>query len=91
MLKSPRDRLLDDIVSRLHDCSHDELLVLGEMLGRLELGRRRYGFLDLTKARDWDREAAEELLDMSIYRACATLAERMGTDHKVAEEIARRG
>ena len=67
-------RLRDEIANRLSFCSLDELRVLDVLLGRLELGRERYGHLDLTKPRDWNREEAEEYADAAIYRACGVLA-----------------
>jgi hypothetical protein len=57
------------IASRLHLCNEDELDVLDVLLARVELGRDRYGALDLTKARDWERDEAEELLDMRVYQS----------------------
>lgn len=68
-----RDALARNLAARLLLCNLDELRVLDVLLGRLELGRERYGFLDLSKARDWDHEEAEELLDARIYRAISKL------------------
>lgn len=73
--RTPRDALARVIGSRLALCSIDDLRVLDVVLGRLELGRQRYGFLDLSKARDWEREEAEEHLDAAVYRACGKLVE----------------
>lgn len=70
------DALARTIAARLRLCSEDELRVVDVVLGRLELGRDRYGQLDLARPRDWERELAEELLDAHIYRACALLVER---------------
>lgn len=70
------DALARDIGRRMALCSLDELRVLDVTLGRLELGRHRYGHLDLSKARDWQCDEAEELLDMQVYRACQTIVER---------------
>jgi hypothetical protein len=70
------DALRRTMGPRLELCNLDELRVLDVELGRLEKGRHDYGHLDLSKARDWDKEEAEELLDARIYRACAVLAER---------------
>lgn len=64
-----REALERSLRARLLSCNHDELRVLDSLLERLELGRDRYGHLDLAKARDWDRELAEELLDVAVYRA----------------------
>lgn len=71
-----RDALARSIEVRLSLCNEDELRVVDVVLGRLETGRDRYGFLDLSKARDWDAEEAEELLDARIYRACDVLKRR---------------
>lgn len=57
-------------------CSHDELRVLDVILVRLELGRERYGLLDLAVPRDWERERAEELADAAIYEAARVLTDR---------------
>jgi len=61
---------------RLALCCFDELRVLDIELGRLEKGRHDYGHLDLSMARDWDREEAEELLDARLYRAMGKLVQR---------------
>jgi hypothetical protein len=46
----------------------DEMDVLGHIAERLNLGRARYGPLDLgADPRDWDQEAVEELEDATIY------------------------
>ena len=71
-----RDAIERDINHLLVACSADELRVLDLLLARLELGRRRYGHLDLARVREWDREEAEELLDARIYQACAILTRR---------------
>lgn len=70
------EALCRDIARRLRLGNLDEARVIDALLVRLEIGRERYGHLDLRKARDWDREEAEELLDMRIYQACRTLVER---------------
>lgn len=66
-------RLLDSLKQRLLLCSPDELRVIDVLLKRLELGRERYGLLDLSKPRDWKREKAEEDLDSAIYDAADVL------------------
>jgi hypothetical protein len=77
-----RDALERDIGRRMALCGFDELRVLDVLLGRLELGRHRYGELDLSKTRDYEREEAEELLDMRVYQACQVIVER---DRRTAE------
>lgn len=74
-VESPRcTELRDDLKSRQALCSLDELRVLRVILGRLELGRQRYGYLELSReTRDWKREEAEEHIDAAVYRACDEL------------------
>ena len=62
-----RRGLIADITRRLALASHDELRVLDRLLVRLELGRERYGALDLRRPRACRRELGEELLDAVIY------------------------
>ncbi len=89
-----RDALARSIAARLLGCNHDELRVLDLLLGRLELGRDRYGFLDLSKPREWKIEEAEELLDARIYQACDLIQRRDAQLERlrceVADEIAGR-
>lgn len=51
----------------------DELRVVERITERLELGRVRYGELDLRQPRPWRRELREELLDALIYDAAEEL------------------
>jgi hypothetical protein len=70
-----------DLRNRLELCSHDELRVLDVILGRLELGRQRYGYLDLGRdIRDFKRERAEEYVDLAIYDACDYLDAAAATE-----------
>jgi hypothetical protein len=69
-----RCALLASIAGRLPLASHDELRVVDRVLQRLELGRERYGLLDLAKPRDWRRELREELLDALVYDVADELA-----------------
>lgn len=70
-----RDALERSLCARLLSCAHDELRVLDAILLRLELGRDRYGALDLARdRRDWAREEAEEHVDALVYRACALIS-----------------
>lgn len=88
-----RDALARSIGVRLELCNEDELRVVDAILGRLEIGRDRYGYLDLSRARDWDAEEAEELLDARIYRACDVIRRRDERLDRlrceVADELAR--
>lgn len=59
--------LRTDMVRRLGLCSSDELRILARILERIELGRQRYGALDLSLPRPWRRELSEELLDAVVY------------------------
>jgi hypothetical protein len=66
--------LIRDIGRRLPLASPDEVRVLDRVLQRLELGRDRYGALDLSRPREWRRELREELLDALVYDVCEELA-----------------
>lgn len=71
------EELRSALSSRLHLCSFDELQVIDVVLGRLELGRQRYGYLDLARDdRDLELEEAEEHIDARVYRACKTIRDR---------------
>lgn len=62
------DRTLEQIASEL---GPDELRVLKRIGERLVLGRKQYGKLRLEHdARDFRKEASEELLDACVYMAC---------------------
>jgi hypothetical protein len=61
------DPLLQDLVRRLALAGRDERRVMERLLARLELGRRRYGELDIAAPRNWRRDFGEELLDALIY------------------------
>lgn len=65
--------LAHSIAARVCDTrrSYDELRVIDRLIARVELGADRYGPLDLSKPRDWDRELAEEAEDIVVYRAIA--------------------
>lgn len=90
-----RDALARHLAARLCDDrrSLDELRVIDVVLSRLEIGADLYGPLDLSKPRDYGREAAEEIVDERFYRACQTL--RLRDEHterlrcELADELAR--
>jgi hypothetical protein len=69
-----RQALARGLALRLHRCSLDEARVVDRVLARLEIGRERYGELDLAKPRDWRRERFEERLDALVYDVCEELA-----------------
>ena len=71
-----REELIMDLIRRLPLCSLDEARVLDVQLSRIELGRDQYGPLDVSKPRDWAKEAAEERVDAAFYDACLLIAER---------------
>ncbi len=49
--------------------------MIDAILIRLELGRDRYGELNLrADSRDWRREGDEELVDLAVYRACERIS-----------------
>lgn len=67
-----RSVVIAALVEQLAQLGADELVVVGEMIGRLVAGRAQYGELRLaTDQRDWDAEASDELRDFLIYRAIA--------------------
>lgn len=72
-----RDALERTVSARLMACSLDELRVMDFVLGRLEVGRDRYGHLDLAKheTRSWRRDRAEELGDAVVYTAFDAIVE----------------
>jgi hypothetical protein len=71
-----RDLLYQDLVRRLAPASRDELRIVERVLARLEIGRQRYGLLDLSAdRRDWRRERFEERLDALVYDVAGELAE----------------
>jgi hypothetical protein len=70
------DGLKRSVIARLGACNLDELRVVDQLLVRLELGRDRYGHLDLAQRRDWARERAEEAADYAVYDACLLLSQR---------------
>ncbi len=66
-----RDALERAICARLPLCSPDELRVLDYVLSRLEIGRERYGALNLaTDDRDFCEEERQEHADAVVYRGC---------------------
>lgn len=69
-----RTALMRSLAKRLPRAAPDELRVIERVLGRLEVGRARYGELDLSKPRDWRRERCEERLDALVYDVCEELA-----------------
>jgi hypothetical protein len=78
--------LRTNLCARLEAFSRDELRVVDRVMQRLELGRDRYGALDLAvDKRNWDQEADEERVDGLIYETCRDIAAH---DRRV-EEIAR--
>jgi hypothetical protein len=71
-----RQALARSLAARHAALGLDELRVIDELTCRLELGRQRYGELDLAKPRDWDRERFEERIDALVYDVCGELAEQ---------------
>lgn len=62
------------IQAALSALGDDEILVLGEVAGRLVAGQQRYGrFALVTDRRDWPTEALEEAADGLAYVAIALL------------------
>ncbi len=52
-----------DLGRRLALGNLDELRVVDRVLQRLEIGRERYGHLDLSKPRNWRKERLEDALN----------------------------
>jgi hypothetical protein len=63
-----------DVGRRLGFANADELRVVDRVLQRLELGRDRYGHLDLAKPRNWRKERFEERLDALVYDVAEELS-----------------
>jgi len=84
-----RQALARNIAIRLQACSVDELRVQDRVLGRLELGRQRYGDLDLSRPRDWRRERFEERLDALVYDVCDELVLEDATRAELREAARR--
>lgn len=83
-----RGALVRVINTRLPLCSLDELRVMDYVLSRLELGRDRYGLLDLERGdRDWAEEERQEHADAAVYRACAEIV-RLDRVHRDLRELA---
>jgi hypothetical protein len=64
----------------LPDLGDDERRVLEVIAARLRMGAGAYGALDVVAndARDWRREASEELLDGFVYLAREVMRRRTG-------------
>jgi hypothetical protein len=84
-----RQALARDLARRQQNCSLDELRVQDRVLGRLELGRQRYGELDLSKPRNWQRERFEERLDALVYDVCDELVLEDAARAQLREEARR--
>lgn len=84
-----RSALARVVARRLDACALDELRVIDRVLERLELGRQRYGALDLSVPRNWRRERAEERLDALVYDVCAELAAEDAERAELHEDAAR--
>ena len=63
-----------DVGRRLGLANHDELRIVDRVLQRLEVGRERYGYLDLSRPRNWRKERFEERLDALVYDVAEELA-----------------
>jgi hypothetical protein len=65
----------EEFVREWEHLGEDERRVLVTLATRLRRGREQYGELAIaTDRRDWQREAHEEALDLSVYLSIATLA-----------------
>lgn len=63
-----------NVSRRLGLANHDELRIVDRVLQRLEVGRGRYGYLDLSRPRNWRKERFEERLDALVYDVAEELA-----------------
>lgn len=86
-----RQALARDLARRLPCLGLDELRLVDYVVARLQLGRERYGELDLAAPRDWGKELAEELVDALVYQAARELAaqdrEREGLREAARQEM----
>ena len=83
-----RRALHRQICGRLLMRSFDELRVVDSILTGLERGADTYGPLVISDdARDWQREADEELRDWAVYRAIGRLAIRDEKSERITAEI----
>jgi len=64
-----------DLARRQQLLGLDELRVIDRVQQRLELGRERYGELELAKDRDWRAERFDERVDALVYDVAGELAE----------------
>jgi hypothetical protein len=74
MSEVQRIALARSLASRLACLGLDEIRLIDHVVTRLELGRERYGELDLSAPRDWGKELGEELVDALVYQAARELA-----------------
>lgn len=74
MSEPQRIALARSLASRLACLGLDEIRLIDHVVTRLELGRERYGELDLSAPRDWGKELGEELVDALVYHAARELA-----------------
>jgi hypothetical protein len=74
MSEVQRLALVRVLSSRLPALELDALRLLDHIVTRLELGRQRYGDLDLAAPRDWGKELGEELVDALVYHTARELA-----------------
>lgn len=67
------------LIAAIHELGDDELRVLATVSDRLQMGLKQYGKLDIDgDPREWLHEMSEELLDASVYGACALLRRNVG-------------
>jgi hypothetical protein len=72
-----RERLIINLNDHANEMSVDELRAMNLLAARLEMGRVRYGALDLASdPRDFELEADAEASDLLLYLAFARLARR---------------
>ncbi len=74
MSEVQRLALVRVLTPRIAALELDAVRLIDHVVTRLELGRERYGDLDLAAPRDWSKELGEELIDALVYQAANVLA-----------------
>jgi hypothetical protein len=67
-----------ELLIKIQRLSADERKIIGELINRMDAGRRVYGPWRLADGRDLPAEALEEVLDALHY--CAAALVRLGAD-----------
>jgi hypothetical protein len=73
---------IERIAAMLEGIGKDELRVIELIIKRMRHGRQQYGALDIHGAKDWTKEASEELLDAVAYLAMQVTRESSKPDER---------